>query len=938
MDKTDIIQRILRASGHNLSLFSQDEIHRLQERIIMDAVHGVDKAKIRCVVRECEVQLKPEEIVRQMYAARLLNHYGYPRKRLSVEHPITFGRETKRADIVIFDKDRPDVIFMVVEVKKPKLKDGKAQLKSYCNAAGAPIGVWTNGEQISHYHRKDPNYFEDLTDIPNAKQKLSDLVSERFTLKNLLLKDKLANERKTLKDIVLEMEDEVLANAGKDVFEESFKLIFTKLYDEYLSLDDKKIINHQIQSVALQINEPKPPEYYGGKNYQTLSVEIKKVNDDNFRLLEFRNSGQTDAELKSKIQNLFERAQEKWPGVFQAGDGIELTESHLAVCVASLQDVKLFNSNLQVVDEAFEYLINKSAKGEKGQYFTPRHVIDMCVKMLNPKLHEYMIDPAAGSCGFPVHTIFHLTGNLFSNSAPPGRAKLAASKVFGIDFDDKAVRVARTLNLIAGDGETNVMALNSLDFTQWDDKTTDQEWLEAYGKGFKRLVKLRANKNDNKQFNFDIVMANPPFAGDIKEPRMLHQFSVGIGNNRRSRGRVARDVLFIERNLDLLKPGGRMAIVLPQGRFNSSDTSIRKFVSARARILAVVGLHGNTFKPHTGTKTSVLFVQKWDDEICPICDNYPIFFAVSECGGKNNSGDYIYRKCDNGIDKLDRNGHLIVHHDLHNHDHQTPDGIAEAFAQWAGKEGLSFWQDDKPTQNKFTTKQVNYFEKTYFDIDKVARLDAEYFQPKYEKIVSLIKSCASGWDRLGNLVEINKSVEVGSDEYLAQGIPFVRVSNLNSMEITEEKYISEQLYNQIKEHQPGQGEILFSKDATPGIAHYLSEDPKKMIPSSGILRLKNKNSKVNNEYLLLVLNSRYVKAQMNRDVSGSVILHWRVEQVSDTVIPILSDSIQTQIQEKVSTALQLQAESKRLFEAAERAVEIAIEESEAAAANYLKNH
>ncbi len=110
---------------------------------------------------------------------------------------------------------------------------------------------------------------------------------------------------------------------------------------------------------------------------------------------------------------------------------------------------------------------------------------------------------------------------------------------------------------------------------------------------------------------------------------------------------VSRDILFIERNLNFLKPGGRMAIVLPQGRFNnSSDKAIREYIAERCRILAVVGLHGNTFKPHTGTKTSVLFVQKWDDILCPKVDDYNIFFATQQKEGKNNSGDKLYWKSD----------------------------------------------------------------------------------------------------------------------------------------------------------------------------------------------------------------------------------------------------------------------------------------------------
>ena len=703
MTQPDVIQSILKDSDYHLDLFTDDEIASLREKIFTKTTRGKETAFVTCVVRDKKIQLKPEEIVRQLYAARLIKEYGYTKKRVAFEYPVNFGREKKSADVVIFDKDRPDAAYVIVELKKPKLKDGKNQLRSYCNATGAPIGVWTNGEQISHYHRKDPNYFEDVTDIPKSTQSLKDILSERFTLKDLITKDKLANERKSLKAIILEMEDEVLANAGVDVFEEVFKLIFTKLYDEFLSQPDKEILNYYMRQVTKTTVHEKPqkyntkkPTYFDGSDYEALKKAVTGVGDDGFRVMEFRNTGQTDTELKNKIQELFNKAKGQWPGVFPEEARFELSDSHLAVCVSSLQDVKLFNSNLLIVDEAFEYLVNKSAKGEKGQYFTPRHVIDMCVQMLNPKPGEYMIDTASGSCGFPVHTIFKLTGHLFSNSAIDAEEKENVLRVFGIDFDEKTVRVARTLNLIAGDGETNVLHLNALDFGRWSDKTEkDKKWINTYGRGFERLEKLRNEKDENKQFNFDILMANPPFAGDIKESRLLHQYDLGFKSNGKAQSKVGRDILFIERNLDFLKPGGRMAIVLPQGRFNNtSDKYIRNFIAERARILAVVGLHNNTFKPHTGTKTSVLFVQKWDDELCPNVEEYPIFFAVSQKGGKDNSGDYVYLKNDNGQDKLDKNGHLIVDHDLHNHNGELPDGIAEAFIKWAKNENLSFWVED----------------------------------------------------------------------------------------------------------------------------------------------------------------------------------------------------------------------------------------------------
>ena len=181
-------------------------------------------------------------------------------------------------------------------------------------------------------------------------------------------------------------------------------------------------------------------------------------------------------------------------------------------------------------------------------------------------------------------------------------------KVFAIDFDEKSVRVARCLNLIAGDGETNVLHLNSLDWTKWDETTKQDDWNDTYGPGFSRLRRQRKKAaKDYRRFGFDILMANPPFAGDIKQSDMLSPYELAHKTNGKLESAVGRDLLFIERNLDFLKPGGRMAIVLPQGRFNnSSDQRVREFIMERCRILAVVGLHPNSFKPHTGTKTSVV--------------------------------------------------------------------------------------------------------------------------------------------------------------------------------------------------------------------------------------------------------------------------------------------------------------------------------------------
>jgi len=653
-------------------LFSAEEVRALDDRVVMRENRGKLIPYVVCLVRDKEVQLKAEERTRQLWLARLINKLGYARSRIAVEYPITFGRDSsKRADIVVFDADRPTVPYIIVEVKQAKFKDGKEQLRSYTHATGAPLAVWSDGILDEVWHRKNPNYFMSIHELPRADQTIEQVVDQPWTIQTLIaLEDERVKEGKfarSLRDLIEDMEDEVLANAGVDVFEEVFKLIFTKLYDEMTS--------HRLGSA-----------------------------------LRFRNQN-TAAQLKTAIQNLFDDAKQKWPGVFLSDERIRLSPDHLQVCVGSLEEWKLFNSNLDVIDDAFEYLVSKSSKGEKGQYFTPRWVIDMCVKMMNPKEGETVIDTACGSAGFTVHSMFHVwrqimramgreESHLFTMEAKPPRCiDYVRDNVFAIDFDEKSVRVARCLNLIAGDGETNVLHLNTLDWTKWDETVKQDDWQDSYGDGWRRLRKLRESprQSDYRNFGFDVLMANPPFAGDIKQSDMLSSYELAHKKNGKLERAVARDLLFIERNLDFIKPGGRMAVVLPQGRFNNgTDQQLREFIMERCRILAVVGLHQNTFKPHTGTKTSVLFVQKWNDDpvmgpLCPKVEDYDIFFATQQVESVDNSGCKVYRKNPDGTFMRDTHGHFVVSHDLFNHDGLTEDGIAEAFEEFARKEGFNFF-------------------------------------------------------------------------------------------------------------------------------------------------------------------------------------------------------------------------------------------------------
>ena len=889
------LAELFRNSTHDYSAFTPETVSAIESLIYTKTQRGREVPYIRCIIRDKEIRLTPEEAVRQLYVYTLIHEYGYGPERIKLEHGINFGREVKRADIVIFEKDHPTSEYIIVEVKKPKVREGKAQLKSYCNASGAIIGVWTNGEDFSYYHRKDPNYFENIPGLPKASQKLRDILRERWTISDLEAKDRLRDGSKSLTSLIQEMEDDVLADAGVDVFEEVFKLIYTKLYDEMQSGRDKS------------------------------------------RVLEFRNYGDTDADLKANIQELFRQAMKKWPGVFGEKDGISLTPSHLSVCVSALQGVKLFNSNLDVVDDAFEYLMSKSSKGEKGQFFTPRYVIDMCVRMLNPQEHEAMIDTAAGSCGFPVHTIFHVWRQILAEKGieqshlftaeekPPECQDYVKDKVFAIDFDEKTVRVARTLNLIAGDGRTNVLHLNTLDYGRWDETVKPRQWQKTYNEGWLRFTDFCEREEDYSAFTFDIVMANPPFAGDIKEGKIISRYELAKDARGKYVSRIGRDILFIERNLQFLKPGGRMAIILPQGRFNnSSDKYIRDFIAGQCRILAVIGLHENVFKPHTGTKTSVLLVQKWDDELCPRCEDYPVFFATMRKPGKDNSGEKILRKDEAGRPLLDSHSHVIVEHDLYNHGGLTEDGIAEAFIEFARREGLSFFGDARFAEERYRdlVSGLEVSEVMLSDIDLGDRMDAEYFSKSSVAIKRSLQNVKTV--KLGDVAYMVASAfyPAATQLYSVGDTPFVRcVDCVNYPVISHDQDATfERIPRTFATENKGisilrRNEIVITKVGTPCYASIV-DDYDEVALSRTVMGLKNIHG-IDPHYLLVFLRCKYGFGQLMRQREQTIQFQLTLPRVKAVDVFVPSEDFQRAISDMVKKYRAMMRESQSHYTAAQ---------------------
>jgi len=551
---------------YGISLFKKEEIDHVNDLIIEEK----GELKIKCQIRNEYELATPEEVVRQLWIYRLLTHYGYPKKIIEVEKYIQFGsRVGGYADIVILKKDnlKPYIIF---EVKRPERHDGFEQLESYCNATGASIGVWSNGNEYAIYERKNQNNYIEINDIPKDTENVKD-VSKRRTFKWLEENDKIKKGETTLLKALKDLEERVLGNAGVDPFEEIFKLIYAKLYDEWKGIND--------------------PSYY----------------------LEFFVGERNPEEVKKAITNLFEGAKKEWKGVFEDSSEINIRAEHLKECVPILENIKLFNSNLRIIDDAFEYLIPQTSKKKEGQFFTPRPVEDMCIKMLNPKIDEFIIDPACGSAGFLLHSLLWIDGSVTSGKPLEEKAKRFSEHIYGIDISDKAVKVAKAINLIAGDGKSHIFKDNSLAPQTWSDTTKAglRDRLLTFPNDSKETLR---NKEDFMYFDFDLLLTNPPFAGTVAEENILKLYKLAEKNNK-TVGKIGRHILFLERSLHFIRPGGRLAIVLPQGLLNNTKAEyIRRFIINEARILAVVGLHENTFKPYTGTKTSVLFLRKYTEE------------------------------------------------------------------------------------------------------------------------------------------------------------------------------------------------------------------------------------------------------------------------------------------------------------------------------------
>lgn len=548
-----------------------------------------------------EVKETPEEIEAvQVFARQLVEDYGYPKDHIQTRPQFRVKvrpSDTKKeypVDIAVFpnDKKQEDDIYIIVECKKKNRKDGKTQLQDYLRFSKAFLGVWFNGDERLFLRKVEKDgriEFEEIPNIPQFGQRVEDI--GKFRRKDLKPTHNLKATFKAIRNhlaanTVGATRDEVLA-------QQLINLIFCKIYDE-------------------RFTEP---------------------ND----IVTFRAGVDEEAkDIKERILDLFDKVKRKYKEVLDDSDTITLDANSVAYVVGELQNYCLIEAERDIIADAFETFIGHALKGGQGQFFTPRNVVKMMVDILDPDDEDLIIDPACGSGGFLIEALRHVWRKLDAegekyhwnkSNLQEEKMEVALNKIRGIDKDYFLSKVAKAYMAIIGDGKSGIFCEDSLERPEnWQDKTR---------------LKIDMGK-------FSILLTNPPFGSKIpvRGEDKLKQFDLGhkwkqdkkTGNWEKGKlkDKEAPQILFIERCLQLLKDGGRMAIVLPDGIYGNNQLGyIRQFIMKQARIVAVIDVPIETFQPNTGTKTSILILQKTKN----IPEDYPVFMAIAETCGHDRRGN-----------------------------------------------------------------------------------------------------------------------------------------------------------------------------------------------------------------------------------------------------------------------------------------------------------
>ena len=641
----------------------------------------------------------PEEYVRQNIERRLVKELGYLPTRIKVELPIKMGSSTRRVDLALFPEGAAhtqDNISVIIECKQDTVqpsnkKDGVDQLKSYLTACpNAEWGMWTNGRYKAVYRKVTSGRrieWEEPNDIPSYDGNVDEIdrperdLLKRATDDNLLFSFRICHDHIYVTDGLQK----------QPAFFELLKVIFCKIHDE--------------RSI------PKPLEFY--------ATAKEKVSQDG-RLT-----------VKRRIGRIFDDVKRRYPAIFDANDEIKLQPRSLAYVVGELQRYSFLDTHVDVKGKAYEELVGANLRGDRGEFFTPRNVQRMAIRMLDMQAGEKILDPACGTGGFLVIAMSEAIKRLQRDSKaklPKSAAyrqalndkiqQIANESFFGLDINPDLVKATKMNMVMNNDGSGNILRQDSL--------LHPHEWDADFRGQFAKALGISANdlRGPDDLAHFDVIATNPPFGSKlpIVDRETLSQYDLGHVWSEDGPGRWRKtgelqnsqppEILFIERCWQFLRPGGRMAIVLPDGILGNPQLEyVRYWILTYCRLVASIDLHPDTFQPSNGTQTSVLVLErKADREMNQEArqgqlSDYEIFMAQLMAIGHDKRGNPVYKRNPDGEEILfppedderaeliefDRDGQPTarVLRSTKKVDDDTP-LVAEEFLRWKGEAALGW--------------------------------------------------------------------------------------------------------------------------------------------------------------------------------------------------------------------------------------------------------
>jgi len=619
---------------------------------------ALEDNQLVCVVTGEIKKAKPQEINLQSVALMLNEEYGFDLADMERDFTIQFtdpdtGKQKKqKLELVVFEQGKPhqqEYITRVCIVQDDKVKDtdkAKGLAATLENAMGAvescEFGLWANGASY-HFLQKE----EDAMGFDSEFTDLSDFPGEGETLEDLDRADR-SSSRKPANDSLIKVfkrsHDYIYGNEGrkKDAFWQLLYLIFCKLYDE-----KRRFISS---------DESYRRKFWVGVKEKNTTEGCKKVAD--------------------RIKSLFKELKEDkiFSEVFSGSEEIELRDKGIAFIASDLAKYSFLDASIDVKGTAYETIVSNTLKQEAGQFFTPRNIVKTMVEMLNPRETDRVLDPACGSGGFLVMVLDHVRKQIATELYPDLNGPLLAEKynsldvnervrqyaensIFGFDFDPDLKKAARMNMVMAGDGHANIFHVNSLEYPNWEHPEEIAKINSAINQSLLMMKDLENAGGTDAREKFDMIFTNPPFGAKVKVERGTIYKDDGTLNYKLGEYSDAPEVLFIEACYNFLKPGGKMAIVLPDGILGNPNTlPVREWILSKFKILASIDLAVEAFLPQVGVQASLLFLQKKTELEYQLAqerkEEYDVFMAIAEKLGKDRRGNPIYLRDDDGAELL----------------------------------------------------------------------------------------------------------------------------------------------------------------------------------------------------------------------------------------------------------------------------------------------